>query len=357
MEEDYQLPKRIPRYIKRLVGEYSRNEMATIVPVLDRSRIEVITGTDFNSWNGGQSGHDLLLLVPDEFMGLIPLDQQNDIQARIAQDLNKASSSIEDEYVHRVHFEYDDDAPSQSLSVDPIAMERLWQPNMLKVFISHRDTAKVYAHDLSKRLGRMGFSCFVAHDSIEPDEEWQKEIEKAPQSMDVMLAFITDDFFDSAWTNQEIGYAIGKRIPIVSVKLQSRDPIGFIKDRQAIRGSITDVAAIVQLVFETVKKRLAHSGIWREIVITRFCNAVSFSDAKDAAFEVYGIGDLHPNEVKRVVEAYNQNSQLNGCWNLNSGSTFVSFVNKYSATKYQLENGKLISMKEHDSSLDEEIPF
>jgi hypothetical protein len=265
MPSDFEFPQKLPRFIKRLIGEYGRNDMAEIAPVLSDSSCEMRLETAYDNWDGGQYGHDVVFMVPDHLMGLIPLDSQNEIQARIAQDLNKASSSINNEYIESVHFEYADDDTQSGQSINEQVINRLWQSDTLKLFISHRDTSKQEAHKLADGLKRYGISSFVAHDSIEPDEEWQKEIEKALQSMDVMLTFITNDFFDSAWTNQEIGFAMAKGVPIVSLKLEEQDPIGFIKDRQAIRGNISKPSEATTQVYETIKKRLSNSPFWHNL--------------------------------------------------------------------------------------------
>ena len=195
MTEESEFTKRLPRYLKRLATEYERNDMSTLAPVLADSKYELNFAVSYDKWDGGQYGHDIIFHVPDSLMGLIPLDQQSEIQSRISQDLNKASSSINNEYINEVHFEYADEKVTQDTIVDSKVMARLWEPNTLKLFISHRDTHKRHAHDLADSLKHFGISSFVAHDSIEPDEEWQKEIEKALQSMDVMLCLITENFF------------------------------------------------------------------------------------------------------------------------------------------------------------------
>lgn len=342
MAENFEFPKGLNRFIKRLAFEYERNDMARIAPILTQSKAEMRLETSYDNWDGGQYGHDVVFFVPDGLMGLIPLDMQNEIQARIAQDLNKASSSIGNEFIEAVHFEYAEDESQPEAIVDEQTVGRIWQANTLKLFISHRDTFKHEAHLLADLLLRYGISSFVAHDSIEPDEEWQKEIEKALQSMDVMLAFITDSFFDSAWTNQEIGFAMAKGTPIVSLKLQSQDPIGFIKDRQAIRGDITKPEQAAIPVFETIKKRLQNSAHWRSLVISRFCGSISFEDAKRTSLELYEIVDLSSSEVDQIVKAFNTNSQLNGCWQLNRGTKLVDFLSKYTSSKLKLENERLV---------------
>ena len=78
-----------------------------------------------------------------------------------------------------------------------------------------------------------GISCFVAHSDIEPTRTWQKEIEKALFSMDVLIALMTEDFSDSNWTDQEIGVAIGRNVLILPIRMGA-DPYGFIGKYQAI---------------------------------------------------------------------------------------------------------------------------
>jgi hypothetical protein len=53
-------------------------------------------------------------------------------------------------------------------------------------FVDHRDTDKKGAHELAACLKRRNVSCFAAHDAIEPDEDLQKEVERALQTMDAV---------------------------------------------------------------------------------------------------------------------------------------------------------------------------
>src|SRR5208283_1859713 len=74
---------------------------------------------------------------------------------------------------------------------------------------------------------------FVAHEDIHPTTEWQNEIENALFSMDAFVALMTQEFHDSLWTDQEVGVAFGRGVPIIAVKL-GRDPYGFIGKFQAL---------------------------------------------------------------------------------------------------------------------------
>jgi hypothetical protein len=114
-------------------------------------------------------------------------------------------------------------------------LERIWKNTAyIKVFISHRDNVKQIVSNIKKEFELFGISSFVAHEDIEPTEEWVKEILRALQSMDLFIVFISEDFFLSKWTNQEIGFAIGRDIPIIPIKYNTnKNPEGFISIIQA----------------------------------------------------------------------------------------------------------------------------
>lgn len=97
MSDDYEIPKKLHLYLARFISEYERNEMKKIASVLSGSRHEIVLATSFDNWDGGICGHELIFHVPGDLMANIPLDQQNEISSRIVQDLNKASSSVQQE--------------------------------------------------------------------------------------------------------------------------------------------------------------------------------------------------------------------------------------------------------------------
>ena len=108
-------------------------------------------------------------------------------------------------------------------------MSKLWgDGNRLRLFISHLAGHKAVANHLAEALKPFGVSSFVAHDSIEPMKEWQKEILNGLMTMEVMVVLLMDDLHKSVWVNQEIGFALGRGIPIICVKVGTQDPEGFI---------------------------------------------------------------------------------------------------------------------------------
>ena len=115
-------------------------------------------------------------------------------------------------------------------------MERLWGAGELRVFISHRAEDKILANDIKNSFENYGVASFVAHEDIEPMTEWLSEIERALFSMDLLVALLTDKFKESNWTDQEIGIAIGREVPVIPARI-GRDPYGFIGKYQALQES------------------------------------------------------------------------------------------------------------------------
>lgn len=103
----------------------------------------------------------------------------------------------------------------------------------LKLFISHISADKRIATRLREALAKYSISGFVAHEDIHPTLEWQSQLEKALWHMDAMVAVHTEGFSKSFWTQQEIGFALGRGAYVISFKW-GEDPTGFISKLQAL---------------------------------------------------------------------------------------------------------------------------
>nr|WP_306670074.1 toll/interleukin-1 receptor domain-containing protein [Sphingomonas sp. R-74633] len=102
-----------------------------------------------------------------------------------------------------------------------------------RLFISHISVDKAIATRLKEALAPFEIAGFVAHEDIHPTLAWQDEIERALYTMDAMVAVHTKGFSASFWTQQEIGFALGRGVKIVSFKY-GEDPTGFIGKHQAL---------------------------------------------------------------------------------------------------------------------------
>jgi len=61
-------------------------------------------------------------------------------------------------------------------------------------------------------------------------------IEYALDTADAMVAFVSEPSLDSYWCNQEIGWALGRHLLVVSVRVD-RAPVGFTSRFQALKAA------------------------------------------------------------------------------------------------------------------------
>jgi hypothetical protein len=120
-------------------------------------------------------------------------------------------------------------------TITPDVVKDLWgNPGSLHVFISHKSDQSHRARNLRHQLLDYGISSFVAHENIEPNTEWQMSVQRAIFSCDALVALVCDKFSPSPWTDQEVGIALGRQIPIHCVRLSTTaKPAGFLAKVQA----------------------------------------------------------------------------------------------------------------------------
>jgi hypothetical protein len=136
---------------------------------------------------------------------------------------------------------------------------RFWVPYHFKLFISHLGKDKTRAQKLSSTLRSFGISCFVAHEDIEPTEEWQSEIDKALFSMDALVAILSPNFGRSNWTDHEVGVAIGREKLVLSL-MNGRNPYGLISKYQGLPVLGKMVGEVGRIVFKALTKNRSSSA-------------------------------------------------------------------------------------------------
>ena len=123
--------------------------------------------------------------------------------------------------------------------VSPTAIKRIWGGDGYRLFLSHKAEVKKKTGSLKEKLRLYGISAFVAHADIRPTRDWEKEIVRALHSMDALVALMTEHFHESNWTDQEVGFALGRRVPTIAVDLGS-GPYGFLARIQALSTTWSD---------------------------------------------------------------------------------------------------------------------
>ncbi len=206
------------------------------------------------------------------------------------------------------HVGYKFDQPI-SAGVDP----PFWRKNMLRLFVSHLATNRKFAGELQDALFRCGISAFVAHNDIEPTLEWQVQIETALATCEALVALLHEKFHASNWTDQEIGFAMGRRVPTFAVKY-GETPYGFIGRFQAFNGNGKTPVDLAHELFDCFRKNKQTQHRMSEAVVSLFEESNSFAEAKERIGYLEALEVWDPSFPHRLRAAVEFNSQIEGSW-------------------------------------------
>jgi len=222
-------------------------------------------------------------------------------------------------------------------------ISRIWGNDGFRVFLSHKNQVKKETADLKDRLKTYGITCFVAHENIEPTLPWQNEIEKALFSMDALVALISEGFHDSDWTDQEIGVAFGRKVPIVSAKLGD-NPRGFLGKFQALPCNWESAA-------EEIVKILIKNEKMIDAYINMVNNCNSFAEGNILSKLLPHITTLSESQISNLIFAFNENEQVayshgfDGTKPFEHGNGLVYHLNRVTDNQYEYTDDKKIRIK------------
>lgn len=192
-----------------------------------------------------------------------------------------------------------------------------WKDGYMRAFISHLTDERKQAADLQTSLERFGISGFVAHNDINPTLEWQTEIETALSTCDVLIALIHPNFVSSKWCDQEVGYALGRGIPVFTVRCGA-DPHGFVSRFQAFNGNGKQPLQIARELFDAAFDHKKLQSKMADLTIDLFANSGSFAVAKERMALVERLKIWDSSYTVRLKKAVFTNSQINGSWGVPS---------------------------------------
>lgn len=222
----------------------------------------------------------------------------------------------------------------------------------VRVFLSHKSSVKVETSQVKKALAAYGLAAFVAHEDIEPNEEWHREIERALFSMDVLVALLTPDYHNSNWTDQEVGVAVGRGVPIVAVRL-GLDPYGLISKHQGLGGcKLSDPRDLAAKVFSVLQKRLPNQEHLFESAVAAYSRSTSFADSAANAKRVFsGFEKVSQPQIESVLKAYAENDQ-----NMHSfagRSVLMLLLRRWTGKTWKLKGDLLVP----EEPIEPESPF
>ena len=385
-EPVFDLEMRSGSYFSLFVKRLERTNNTKLLLYFQSSKMLVFAGYECeHHWNSNivEYGHKLQFIIDnDTYIDI--LDVRHKYEEEIKSIFNQIYN-IEDEYIAKVQIIPSDIVPNvenkhnsifiythnKMPNINNDDLLRIWgENNSLKVFISHKDIDKKEATLIQDELKKINISSFVAHQNIEWTEEWIKEILLALQSMDLFLAYINENFFDSIWTNQEVGFALGRNIPVVPIK-NKKDPEGFISILQAKQYNDNNEfnSDFISMI---MKQKNIHYGIKNKLadcIISAFSCASSWNDAEGISKYFMHIKEISSEQKSKLIDAFNCNSQINECialsgydvYGVRRGTgNFCDILNRLTGKDYRIDKicGK-ITIQEHNIVIpaSDDIPF
>jgi len=186
-----------------------------------------------------------------------------------------------------------------------------WRRRMFRLFISHVSAEKVFAAELQAALLNYGISGFVAHNDIEPTLEWQTQIETALATADSLIALLHPAFHESNWTDQEIGFAMGRGLPVFAVRF-GKDPYGFIGRFQGFAGVGKTAQSLAKELFDSYRMNKQTQKRMSEVLISLFEESGSFADARARIGYLEDVEVWDPAFISRLEAIAESNSQISG---------------------------------------------
>jgi nucleoside 2-deoxyribosyltransferase len=189
--------------------------------------------------------------------------------------------------------------------------EKPWDDGRFRLFITHLAKHKATAHALKSHLRFYGIDGFVAHDDIKPGKEWQLVIESALHSCDALVALLHDGFRESDWCDQEVGFALGRGVPVVPLHFDLY-PYGFFGSVQAIRNAGTqEVKALARDLTLILVQDKRTADKLTMAVVEQLADATSFDQANRLSSLLANEAPLlTQDQADRLRTAKKTNTQL-----------------------------------------------
>ena len=313
----HQLTRDMDHYLGVLSKLYQKDGATQKLDIIVNAQVRTEDGWTYDNWNGGTYGHALFLSIP-ESLYLGAARSRDQLQIEIARDINQlhnvpdesvAECFIEMQKTENGNWRQESGVLRGDRRVVPARVsQRIWGDGY-RVFLSHKVKSKKKTSEVKEALKPFGITSFVAHEDIHPTQAWQDEIESALFTMDAFVALMTPDFHDSDWTDQEVGFALGRNVPIIAVRL-GRDPYGFIGKFQDLPADWEDAPV------EIAKLLMQHTEMVDAFIAT-LPGCKSFAQGNTLSTLLPHIGTLSEAQGDSLVAAFNGNYELQNSFGFN----------------------------------------
>lgn len=186
-----------------------------------------------------------------------------------------------------------------------------WNTGYVRLFISHSAHHKQFIADVASELAVVGIHGFVAHDSMTVTKPWQAQMEQALRSMQAFVAIVHPEFLTSAWCQQEVGWALGRKVPHFAVRMGA-DPVGFIGHEQWPSASGADATTVAAHISAWASSIPDLSETMTDGLFTALEAANNYMDAGATGSRIATLSNLTDDQWRRLGEIFWANDQVHG---------------------------------------------
>lgn len=366
MNSSYVFESRLEAFLAQACALLRHHGAEEAASVIVNSKPLLRCGISYDNYNGGYTGHSLTLKVPFDLYVAIE-SRTREVADKIRAQINDiALGDVDNEALDSVVIgidiptEIDWRSKSGLLKTDSIlpvtedASARIWKSDCsLRVLISHKDEDKQVAKKISDALYLLGVSAFVAHENIVNATVWPVELTNALKSMDACVPLLTKSFHQSYWTDQEVGWAYGRGVPVVPLNL-GENPYGFMNSIQA---KPTSTSQCAREVFNALKPHPK----WSDALIYAVARCPNFNTANNFIWETLDqVRVLEPQQVQSLVSAVNTNNQIYFSKAFvgprQDGKPFIEWLGKFTSDRYRYTDHQWVLVSA-ENELESELPF
>ena len=271
--------------------------------------------TDFDNWNGGSSTWALYLEISTALFA--PIEKNLEvIEKEIGQKLSRIGRQYPNDHLGAVTITPvppGKHAMGERMKPSEIEVLHLWEEGKLRLFLSHLAKDKVEVARVKEELSSLGVGSFVAHTDIKPSKAWQDQIELALRSMDALGALITPAFHASVWTDQEVGWALGRGVPVINARL-GKDPYGLAGKYQGVPGTLDAPGKLAKDIVGALLNDSQTHGKMKGSLIQALADSQGYITSLALCTIITGISDFAEDEKEMLRAACKENDQVYGAY-------------------------------------------
>jgi hypothetical protein len=184
----------------------------------------------------------------------------------------------------------------------------------MQVFLSYREDEEgiEYASALREELAILGINAIMASRSIRPGAVWAQTILGHLEASSALLCIASRGYTDSAWCQQEIGWAIGRGIPALWIRYDNTEQsVGFLKDKQELTATNpVNEAEIARAVGAWLVREQKTQEEARGTFIRAFTGSSTYQQTWDIARVLATLESLTDDEWQQINKAAATNRQV-----------------------------------------------